>query len=61
MDMTVIRSLVTLAAFMTFIGIVAWAFSASRREHFEAAARLPLDEGEAEQHAGAAGEQGATK
>lgn len=29
-----------------FIGIVFWAYSGKRRERFDAAARLPLDDGE---------------
>lgn len=29
-----------------FIGIVVWAYSGKRRERFDAAARLPLDDGE---------------
>jgi len=29
---------------LAFIGIVAWAWSSRRREQFDAAARLPLEE-----------------
>ncbi len=58
MDMTVIRSLVMVAAFVTFICIVAWAWSGSRRERFEAAARLPLEESEPESQACAEGSAG---
>lgn len=43
MDMGLIRSVVTVAAFVTFVGIVIWAWSGARRERFEAAARLPLE------------------
>lgn len=49
------RGLVTVAAFATFIGIVLWAWSGARRERFEAAARLPLEDAEAELNAGTAG------
>jgi cytochrome c oxidase cbb3-type subunit 4 len=44
MDINTIRSAVTVAALITFLGIVAWAWSSRRRADFEAAARLPLDE-----------------
>ncbi|MDH3286903.1 MAG: cbb3-type cytochrome c oxidase subunit 3 [Betaproteobacteria bacterium] len=54
-DMGLMRSLVTLAAFVTFIGIVVWAWSGARRKRFEAAARLPLEDAEAESNAGTAG------
>ena len=44
MDLNTIRAGITVAAFITFLGIVAWAWSSRRRADFEAAARLPLDE-----------------
>jgi cytochrome c oxidase cbb3-type subunit IV len=47
MDINTIRAAVTVAALITFLGIVAWAWSSRRRADFEAAARLPLDEGDA--------------
>lgn len=53
MDMGLIRGLVTLAAFIAFIGIVIWAWSAARRERFEAAARLPLENEDLERHGNA--------
>lgn len=40
--METIRSLMTLAAFSSFIGIVWWAYSARRGADFEAAANLPF-------------------
>jgi len=46
MDLESARSLVTVMAFVTFIGIIAWAWSGARRERFDAAARLPLDDDE---------------
>jgi cytochrome c oxidase cbb3-type subunit 4 len=42
------RSIVTVMAFVTFIGIVLWAWSGARRERFDAAARLPLEDDEPE-------------
>jgi len=44
MDLNIIRSVITVAALVTFLAIVAWAWSSRRRADFEAAARLPLDE-----------------
>lgn len=55
MDLGLMRGLVTLAAFITFIGIVIWAWSGARRERFEAAARLALESDDLERHAGATG------
>jgi cytochrome c oxidase cbb3-type subunit 4 len=43
MDMVVIRSVMTLVAFLTFIGIIAWAWSGQRKADFDEAARLPFD------------------
>ncbi|HJV85097.1 MAG TPA: cbb3-type cytochrome c oxidase subunit 3 [Noviherbaspirillum sp.] len=36
------RSLFTVLSFLTFIGIVLWAYSARRAADFEAAANLPF-------------------
>ncbi len=36
----------TAALFVTFIGIIIWAYSSTRKEDFEEAARLPLDDDE---------------
>lgn len=44
LDLNLARSIVTVAAFATFIGIVIWAWSGARRERFDAAALLPLEE-----------------
>ena len=38
----------TVALLATFIGIVIWAYSSTRKEDFDEAARLPLDEDEDE-------------
>lgn len=42
--METLRSLVTLAAFLCFLGIVWWAYAPSRRDHWESKGRL--EEGE---------------
>lgn len=42
MDIDLLRSLFTVLALVTFVVIVAWAWSGSNRERFEGAARLPL-------------------
>ena len=42
------RSIVTVMAFATFVGIIVWAWSGARRERFDAAARLPLEDDEQE-------------
>jgi cytochrome c oxidase cbb3-type subunit 4 len=44
MDINTLRAGVTVAALITFLAIVAWAWSSRRRADFDAAARLPLDE-----------------
>ncbi|MDQ9170514.1 cbb3-type cytochrome c oxidase subunit 3 [Oxalobacteraceae bacterium R-40] len=38
------RSVVTVASFITFLGIVWWAYSSRRRESFEQAAYLALND-----------------
>ena len=38
------QSIITLIAFVIFIGIVGWAWSRRRREEFDEAARIPLDD-----------------
>ena len=48
MDINTIRAAITVAALITFLGIVAWAWSSRRRADFEAAARLPFDEDDAD-------------
>jgi cytochrome c oxidase cbb3-type subunit 4 len=44
MDLNDLRTLVTVAAFLTFIGIVAWAYSGRRKDDYERAARMALDD-----------------
>jgi cytochrome c oxidase cbb3-type subunit 4 len=44
MDLNLIRSLVTLAAFVAFLGIVWWAYSPSRKKRLEDTGRSVLEE-----------------
>ena len=44
MDLSVFHSIWTVALFVLFIGIWAWAWSSKRKPGFDAAARLPLEE-----------------
>ncbi len=46
MDINVLRTIVTVAAFTAFIAIVLWAFSDRSKAAFDRAARLPFDEDE---------------
>lgn len=56
MDINDIRSLVTVASLLAFVGIVWWAYSARRRDAFDEAARSVLEE--TEEAAGAAEKRG---
>lgn len=51
MDINLLRSLVTLFAFITFLAIIVWAWSGRRKADFEQAARIPLDDDQAEDRA----------
>ncbi|MES2400856.1 MAG: CcoQ/FixQ family Cbb3-type cytochrome c oxidase assembly chaperone [Pseudomonadota bacterium] len=42
MDINVLRSLVTVAAFVVFVGIMVWAYLPSRKARFDDAAQLPF-------------------
>ncbi|MBI3044699.1 MAG: cbb3-type cytochrome c oxidase subunit 3 [Betaproteobacteria bacterium] len=46
MDINLLRSLVTVAALATFLGIVWWAYAPSRKSRFERDALLPFNEEE---------------
>jgi cytochrome c oxidase cbb3-type subunit 4 len=46
MDINILRSLFTVIAFLTFVGIVLWAFSSRSKAAFDRAAMLPFDEDE---------------
>ena len=44
MNYSDLSSVMTVVMMTVFIGIVLWAWSGKRREDFEAAARVPLEE-----------------
>ncbi len=44
MDIGTFRGLLTLVLMTLFIGMVLWAYSRRRREDFDAAAQLPLED-----------------
>lgn len=46
MDINLFRGVMTAILMALFIALVFWSFSKRRKEDFEAAARLPLDENE---------------
>ena len=48
MDINDLRSIFTVLAMSLFIGIVWWAFSDRRKQTYEAAAMLPLDDDDSE-------------
>jgi len=43
-DINLLRTLVTVASFIAFVAIVAWAWSPKQRGRFEEAAHLPFTE-----------------
>jgi cytochrome c oxidase cbb3-type subunit 4 len=49
MDLNDLRSVITVASFATFLGVVWWAYSARRRSAFDRAARSILEEGGVQQ------------
>jgi cytochrome c oxidase cbb3-type subunit IV len=48
MDINDVRSLITVASFAAFVGIVAWAYGSKRKARFEEAARSVLDDSDEE-------------
>ncbi|MBA2674968.1 cbb3-type cytochrome c oxidase subunit 3 [Ramlibacter sp.] len=42
MDVTLLREIATIASFVTFLGIIAWAWSRGNRARFDEAAQLPF-------------------
>ena len=44
MDINLLRSILTVVAFVVFIGIVFWAWSRRNKERFDEAARLPFEQ-----------------
>ena len=49
MDVTILRSLITVLCFVAFIGIVFWAYSSKQRERFDEAAKLPFADDDMQQ------------
>jgi len=43
MDIQILRITITVVAFVTFVAIVAWAWSGRHKARFEEAARLPFE------------------
>jgi cytochrome c oxidase cbb3-type subunit IV len=43
-DVNLLRSLVTVVSFLTFIGIIAWAYARKNTSDFEKAANLPFEQ-----------------
>jgi cytochrome c oxidase cbb3-type subunit 4 len=48
MDINDLRTIFTMLVFFAFIGIVAWTYSSKRKDAFDEAARLALDDDEPE-------------
>jgi cytochrome c oxidase cbb3-type subunit IV len=46
MDIGTFRGVLTVVLMALFIGLVFWAYSRNRKDDFDAAARLPLDDDE---------------
>jgi cytochrome c oxidase cbb3-type subunit 4 len=44
MNLATIHSLWTVLMFVLFLGIVVWAYSSRRKQQFDAAARMPLED-----------------
>lgn len=44
MNIALFHSVWTVLLLILFVGIVLWAYSSRRRQHFDAAARLPLED-----------------
>ncbi len=53
MDINDLRSLITVLLFLAFIGIVFWAYSSKRKQAFDEAARLAVDDEPAVRDSGA--------
>ena len=44
LDVNTLRAMATLLSFITFIGIVAWAYARCNAKDFEEAAQLPFEQ-----------------
>ena len=51
MDTNDLRAVMTVVAFVVFVGIVVWAFSRKRQHDFDEAARLPFSGGDGDERA----------
>jgi cytochrome c oxidase cbb3-type subunit 4 len=49
MDLNDLRSVITVASFATFLGVVWWAYSARRKPGFDRAAQSILEESDEQQ------------
>jgi cytochrome c oxidase cbb3-type subunit IV len=58
MDINDLRMVITVLAFVAFIGIVFWAYSRKRKREFDEAANLPFREDDLDRGAGADKETG---
>jgi cytochrome c oxidase cbb3-type subunit 4 len=52
MDINDIRAALTVASFLTFVGIIVWAYGAGRKARFDRAARSVLEEDAADGETG---------
>ena len=43
-DVNTLRSLVTVVSFLTFVGIIVWAYSRKNSADFDTAANLPFEQ-----------------
>jgi len=61
MEVNLLRSLITVLCFSSFIGIAFWAYSARHKERFDAAAQIPFLDDDVQQQtiAGATAAAGA--
>ena len=44
MDVNILREIATVASFVTFLGIWAWAWKRGNRDGFEEAGRIPFEQ-----------------
>jgi cytochrome c oxidase cbb3-type subunit IV len=44
LDINTLRSIATVAGFITFIGILMWAYSSRNADDFDEAAKLPFEQ-----------------
>ncbi|HEX5865678.1 MAG TPA: CcoQ/FixQ family Cbb3-type cytochrome c oxidase assembly chaperone [Casimicrobiaceae bacterium] len=58
MDINDLRVVITVLAFVAFVGIVFWAYSRKRKHEFDEAASLPFTENDLDQSTGTRKETG---